>query len=45
MMLQKLEIEIERWGENKGKYKGAIKFGDERGIHASQRRVAICGYA
>ncbi|HXS04867.1 MAG TPA: hypothetical protein VN731_10350 [Rhodanobacter sp.] len=31
MILQELKIEIERWGENKGQYKGAAKFGDERG--------------
>lgn len=31
MVLQELKIEIERWGENKGQYKGAAKFGDERG--------------
>jgi len=31
MILQKLEVEIERWGENKGKYKGVVKFSDERG--------------
>jgi hypothetical protein len=31
MILQELKIEVERWGDNKGQYKGAAKFGDERG--------------
>lgn len=31
MILQKLEIELERWGANKGKYVGSAKFSGEAG--------------
>lgn len=31
MILQKLEIELERWGVNKGKYTGCAKFSGEAG--------------
>lgn len=31
MILQKLEIELKRWGADKGKYKGAAKFSGEAG--------------
>ena len=31
MQLQKLEIELERWGENKGKYKGVATFAGDIG--------------
>ncbi len=31
MILDKLEIEMERWGANKGKYTGTAKFSGEAG--------------
>lgn len=31
MQLSKLEIERERWGENKGQYRGVITFDNEHG--------------
>lgn len=31
MILQKLEVSVISWGDDKGKYKGAAKFGDDRG--------------
>ncbi len=31
MKLKKLELELEGWGDNKGKYIGVIKFEDESG--------------
>lgn len=31
MILQKLEIGLEQWGENKGKYAGSAKFSGEAG--------------
>lgn len=31
MILQKLEIGLEQWGENKGKYTGSAKFSGETG--------------
>jgi hypothetical protein len=31
MILQKLEIELERWGANKGKYTGSARFSGDAG--------------
>lgn len=52
MILDKLEIERERWGNNKGKFKGAVRFSNAtKSIELalphdmSQRILKECGLA
>jgi hypothetical protein len=42
MILQKLEIEIERWGDNKGKYKGEAIFAGEAGSVSLNLTPKMC---
>jgi hypothetical protein len=42
MILEKLEIELERWGANKGKYKGEARFAGEAGSVSLNLTPELC---